>query len=274
MRISKEHMETMRKQIELDCNLKEAYKLKDDIYLAPTKVLQGSRKINKMDPFFRVVVFMGTAYVMADEEMLPGWEEILKDYPAEWFFNFGRLRKIDRILNEYGREIVDTHIFFLPDEDAKYIETPKEYMWYSKDDIEKMRENNRFHNALCYSPTQPDVIAVGAPDISSKKYDANHIDLSQETLKGMAGASNDGEYVWQIGIDVAKEYRNEGLAVKLTTAIKQEIVKKGKLPFYGTGEAHALSRTVAIKSGFLPAFAEIYVAKIEDKVTRVFENDV
>ena len=65
MRISKNDFDTMLKQIYLDCNVSEAIKVKDDLYIAPSVVLPGSRVINKMDPFFRVVVFMGTAYVMA-----------------------------------------------------------------------------------------------------------------------------------------------------------------------------------------------------------------
>ena len=48
----------IQKQIYLDCNVSEAIKVKDDLYIAPSVVLPGSRVINKMDPFFRVVVFI------------------------------------------------------------------------------------------------------------------------------------------------------------------------------------------------------------------------
>ena len=60
MRISKNDYDTMLKQIYLDCNVGEAVKVKDDLYIAPSVVLPGSRVINKMDPFFRVIVFMET----------------------------------------------------------------------------------------------------------------------------------------------------------------------------------------------------------------------
>ena len=105
-----------------------------------------------------------------------------------------------------------------------------------------------FHNALCYSPTQPDVIGVGAI-------------ADDGSIKGMAGASLDGMYVRQIGIDVKEEHRGEGLATYLTTLMKQKLLEKGTLPFYGTSESHSLSRSVAIKAGFLPAWCEIYVKK-------------
>lgn len=258
MKISKEHYDTMLKQIYLDCNMNEGFQVKEDLWLAPTKVQPGSRIINKLDPFFRVIVFMGTAYVMADEETLPGWEEILKDYPADWFFNYGRLRKIDRILNEFDREIIDTHIYYLPDADAPALTIPEEYIWFTQDEIDNYKKENEFHNALCYSPTQPDVYAVAAPD-------------GKGGYKGMAGASNDGLYVRQIGIDVKKEYRGEGLATNLVKSLKQQIISDGFLPFYGTAESHALSRSVGVKAGFLPAFSEIFVGKIDAHMQGIYE---
>ena len=45
--------------------------------------------------------------------------------------------------------------------------------------------------------------------------------------------------------------------------LKQEIIARGKVPYYGTAESHAISRNVAIGSGFLPAWCEIQVRKQE-----------
>lgn len=250
-------MDIMLKQIYLDTNMNEGHPIKDDIWIAPTRVLPGSRVIHKLDPFFRVIVFMGRAYVMADEETIPGWEEILKDYPAEWFFNYGRLRKIDRILNEFDREIIDTHLYYLPDMDAPHVDIPDDWKVFSKEEIGAYKEINPFHNALPYSPTQPDVVAVAVPD-------------GQGGYKGMAGASKDGEYVLQIGIDVKDEYRGEGLATGLVSALRSKIIDDGMLPFYGTSESHALSRTVGVKSGFLPAFSEVFVGKIVEELDGIY----
>ncbi len=254
MSISAQTIETIQKQFDLDCNLKEAHKIKDDIWIAPSVVLPGSRVIDKLDPFFRVIIFMGKAYVMAEPDTIPGWEEILKDYPAEWFFNYGRLRKIDRILNEYGREIVDTHIYYLPDEDAPHMDEPEGLRWFEEFEIPAYKDINPFHNAWPYSPTQPDVIGVGMP---IEKKDC----LSVTDMAALAGASLDGKYVHQIGIDVLPQYRGRGLAVTLVTILKQRLIEEGHLPFYGTAESHAISRMTAVRAGFLPAFAELFVGK-------------
>ncbi len=256
MSISAQTIETIQKQFDLDCNLKEAHKIKDDIWIAPSVVLPGSRVIDKLDPFFRVIIFMGKAYVMAEPDTIPGWEEILKDYPAEWFFNYGRLRKIDRILNEYGREIIDTHIYYLPDEDAPHIVEPEGLRWFEESEISAYKDINPFHNAWPYSPTQPDVIGVGMPVEKNER-------LSVTDMAALAGASLDGKYVHQIGIDVLPQYRGHGLAVTLVTILKQRLIEEGKLPFYGTAESHAISRMTGVRAGFLPAFAELFVGKMK-----------
>ena len=185
---------------------------------------------------------------MADESIYEGCKEVFKDVDPNWFCKFPNLRILDRILNECGYEIADTHIYYLPDMEAERIEESSPVIWFGEKEIQEMKEENPFHNALCYSPTQPDVAAVAVPEDSGR-------------LKGMAGASRDGMYVRQIGIDVREEYRGRGLATYLTTLMKQRLLDNGTLPFYGTSESHALSRSVAVQAGFLPAWCEIYVKK-------------
>lgn len=252
MRISKLVFDQMMNQIRLDCNVDMANEIAKGVYLAPSKIIDGARIINKMDPFFRVVVILGKAYIMADEEILGGCEELFKDIKPEWFFSFSNLRTIDYILHEYGKEIVDTHIYYLPDEDAKIVVPKGDEIWIGEKEIEAMKENNWCKRALCYSPTQPDVIAVMQKD--------------GDEIKGMAGASKDGRYVHQIGIDVNSKYEGQGIAVHLVSLLKQRLLQEGTLPFYGTCESHAISRTVAIKSGFAPAFSEFFVSETKDKL--------
>lgn len=251
MRISKNTLETMTKQVYLDCNADEAVEISKGIYLAPSKILPGARIIDKMDPFFRVVVLMGKAYIMADESILGGCEELFKDSKPEWFFDFDNLRRIDYILHEYGKEIVNTHIYFLPAEGCEKEEPFGDEIWLDEKDIEAMRDSNVCHRALCYSPTQPDILAVMLRD--------------GDKIKGMAGASLDGMYVRQIGIDVKEGYEGQGIGVHLVKLLKQRLMEQGTLPFYGTCESHAISRTIAIRAGFMPAFSEFFVAETKDK---------
>ena len=75
---------------------------------------------------------------------------------------------------------------------------------------------------------------------------------------GMAGASSDSQTMWQIGIDILPKYRGKGIGTNLVTLLKNEILNRGKIPFYGTVESHFHSQNIAISSGFFPAWAELY----------------
>ena len=251
MRIDKNILLLAKKQFCLDCNCLEGKNPtqlgKHGIHINRAKKLPGAR-IYHNELFFRAITSFGELFIMADETIYPWAKEFFKDASPEWFCSFKNLREIDRKMNEHGREILDTHIHFLPDMDAGIVEPICNVKWYEKDEILPFKEKNPFGNALMFSETQPDMLAVAAFD--------------KEKMIGMAGASADGKYMWQIGIDVLPEYRGHGLAANLTALIKQEIIRRKKVPFYGTSESHSVSQSVAIKAGFLPAWAEIFTHKL------------
>lgn len=78
----------------------------------------------------------------------------------------------------------------------------------------------------------------------------------------MAGASRDGENMWQIGINVMEEASGQGIGQNIVKLLKEEILNRGKVPFYGTVESHIISQRVALSSGFYPVFAEIKIRKL------------
>ena len=248
MRIDSEYMEKTLRQFALDYNVDEGEWITDKIHLSPVRVLEGARIHVKHDTFFKAAIIMGKAYVMADEKMHPWVKEILAKEPPEWWCDFKNLKKLESELNKYGREIFDTHIYFLPSEEPT-MERPRfSIKWFEKEELEQFRNDKRFNTySLSFSPTQPDVLAVVAYD--------------KKELIAMAGCSEDGAYLWQIGVDCVAGYEGRGLAGNLVTLLKQEIIARGKVPYYGTAESHAVSRNVAIGSGFLPAWCEIQVRK-------------
>ena len=250
MRIDKECMEKTLKQFALDYNVEGGEWITENVHLSPLQILDGARLHVKHDPFFKAAIIMGKAYVMADEVMHPWIKEVLAKEPPEWWCDFKNLRKIEAQLNLYQREIFDTHIYFLNAEEPAMEHPHFQVKWFEKDELEQFRNDERFNvYALSFSKTQPDVLAVAA-------YDG-------ENMMAMAGCCEDGSYLWQIGVDALPGYEGKGLATNLVTMLKQEIIARGKTPYYGTAESHAASRSVAIKSGFLPAWCEIQVRKRE-----------
>ena len=57
------------------------------------------------------------------------------------------------------------------------------------------------------------------------------------------------------------EYRGRDIGTNLVTLLKQELLKRGKVPFYGTAVSHIISKNIAINAGFFPAWAEVYSKK-------------
>jgi len=119
--------------------------------------------------------------------------------------------------------------------------------WFEQDEISGWKEGTAFRHAICGSELMPDKIAAAAV-------------LDGKTV-AVAGASEDSPLMWQIGIDVLPSCEGMGLASGLVSLLKKEILRRGKIPFYGTSESHGVSRNVAVRAGFLPAWAEVYVQK-------------
>lgn len=250
MKIDTTSLEAATKQFYLDFNVENKIFDNGKITISNSKKIQGARIMEGKDLFFKAAVFLGKAYIMVDDEISDWALEKFQNSAPQWFFEYPDLRMIDKKLKEYKREIADTHIYFLPSKDDNEIKPLREIRWFEQEELLQFKEKNHFTSALCFSKTQPDVLAVAAVDNGE--------------LIAMAGASMDGNYLWQIGINVLPDYQNQGLAANLTSIMKQEILNRGKTPFYGTSESHTISQNVGLKAGFLPAWSEIFVRNILD----------
>ena len=71
-------------------------------------------------------------------------------------------------------------------------------------------------------------------------------------------AWRDGERLWQIGVNVLPSHRGRGLAAGLTALLKDELLRRGIVPFYGTAQSHIFSLNTARNAGFRPAWAEVW----------------
>lgn len=140
-------------------------------------------------------------------------------------------------------------IFFLPaGEDITPLECRYETRFLMPDGFKNLYLPE-WSNALSEKRPYNDKIAVGA-------YDG-------EKLIGLAGASQDAKDMLQIGIDVLPEYRRQGIASALTSALAHEIIKTGQTPFYSCRWNNLKSFKTALRAGFIPAWTEIQ-AKIAE----------
>lgn len=212
------------------------------------KIIEGSRKYNDEDEILKIIIFNGKAIISADKCIKEWCIKNLSRFPGAWMFLYSNLRKIDKKLNEFGYEIDNTHHYYLP-MDKEFTRNNIKLKWYEKDEILKFKNDDRFDEAFAFNKNYPDILAVAAVD-------------EEDNILGMAGASEDSKIMWQIGINVLEDEKGKGIASFIVQSLKNEILNRGKVPFYGTVESHIISQKVALKSGFYPAFAEVKIRKI------------
>lgn len=213
-------------------------------------VKPGQRRLKPEDYLAKVISLNGKYIIVADERIVDALRACA-GIPGEWISMAQFTDPINEITSRYGYVLRDQHHFYLPtgvngisaDEISKMKE---EYTlkWYERDELEKFRGDERFTSALSFVDTAPDMIGLAA--------------WKDGKILGMSGVSADSDTMWQIGINVMKEGRGRNLGAFLTILMKEEVMRRGKLPFYGTAESHIQSQKVAIKSGFIPTWYEAY----------------
>lgn len=78
----------------------------------------------------------------------------------------------------------------------------------------------------------------------------------------MAGASNDTDQIWQIGVDVVPEKQMHHVATDIVKIISNEVLKRNKIPYYGTAWSNIASKRVAINAGYKPVWVELKAVKM------------
>ena len=80
-------------------------------------------------------------------------------------------------------------------------------------------------------------------------------------ILGVAAASNDTDDIWQIGINVVPESQKRHVATDLVRIISNEVLKREKIPYYGTAWSNIASKRVAMNAGYKPIWVEMKAMK-------------
>ncbi len=238
-----------RKQLAIDLNCAAAYFDRAENVITVPALNEGRRMYSKEKYFFQMATFGGNAVISADEKLHPFLTEFIKDRQGHWLFEQDKLCVLDHELNEFGYRLSQTHHMYLPEFDVALTSNLLVSWFEGREQLEPFYDG-RFPNALCerYIEERPDRRAVCA-------YDGNEI-------MGMAGCSEDAPGWFQIGIDVFPKYRGMGIGTYLSLLIKNEIIRRGGIPFYGTSAANIHSQNIAANCGFRPAWVEIEANRI------------
>ncbi|MBO4901367.1 MAG: GNAT family N-acetyltransferase [Lachnospiraceae bacterium] len=221
--------------------------------------LPGRRRFRTSDDCgLKVAAVNGKLLFTGTEEIMACCRERYATTSGDWFMDVERFRELEEIVRPHGFKLGSAHPFYLPAERPEETEeaavaetaTPSgiSIVKYDRGSIEQFRDDKRFQNAYSFEETAPDMLGVGA--------------VANGKILGMAGASADSETLWQIGIDVDREARGKHLGALLVRILKEDILRAGHMPFYGTSMSNIGSQRVAHHAGFIAAWAELGSSRI------------
>ncbi|MBR4470109.1 MAG: hypothetical protein IKS54_02185 [Erysipelotrichaceae bacterium] len=239
---------TLCKQLSKDycCEEKDVLDEKNHFFIH--SYLEGRRRYREQEECFLKIVSVNSKLLFCGKkQIIDICKEKYHDYPGEWFFEAENLRKLNQILSEFHYHIEAVRPFFIGEQMSDVDTGDYDVKWYTQEEIFQFKGDPRFKEAFTFVKDAPDVIGVS---------------LSRDgEILTMAGASADSPYMWQVGIDTLEKARGKGLGSIAVALIKNEILKKGILPFYGTSLSHIISQKTALNAGFVPAWAELNCTK-------------
>lgn len=214
----------------------------------------GRRKYAGHTPLLEVAIWNGKLVAACGPELLPWAKEHFPLDTPEWLFTPSVFRDLEAALAPLGYEIGNARHFYLPDLPCEEVAPILPVRWYEGEALDPLRDHPDWKDAVPPGPWSPYFLAVAALGDDGEPV-------------GLATCSRDGEKLWQIGIHTLPSCRGRGIAPNLTALLKNEVLRRGAVPFYCTAESHIFSQNVARKAGFKPAFAYLYARPISKGTT-------
>ena len=231
-----------KKQLALDLNCSASDFDRPGIWFCPSADLPGHRPFSRRGPAFDMVTFGAGTVISASASLLPGLQRQLGALERDALWSQPFLRSLEH--------------YFLPDpKRLRSLSAPYKIRleWSKREQMEELYRIPGFSNALGYDPDgpRPDVLAVSA--------------WAGERLVGIAGASEDCEMLWQVGVDVLPDWRGKGLAAALISQLSLAVLQAGKIPYYGTSSSNLASQRTACRVGYYPAWVCSYEVLLEEE---------
>lgn len=241
--------EILAKQLAIDFGTDIQSVLSKENIFTEYKQIEGRRIFQEGECFLKVASVNGKILASGKKDIIEWVRNKYKDVNGAWFMDMEYLHELENGLSKFGCRIGQAHPFYIATKKSEVDTKDYEIKIFVGKELEQFRGDDRFGEAFIFDNLPKDEIGVGA--------------YKNGKILGMAGATSDSDMMWQIGINVMPEAEGLGIGSMLVTILKNEILNRGKLPFYGTAMSHIASQRVALAAGFLPAWSELYCEAIE-----------
>ena len=222
--------------------------LAEENKIVPFKLGSNAKNYYKLPIGCNFISYGSNIVAAATEETAELVKEYISKFQFYHCFETPNIHWLDERLKPLGMMVCFMAEYYLPDLNIlKELSCDYELRILEKGQFDDLYVPS-WPNALCSDRKHLDMLAVGAYDNGK--------------LVGLAGSSADADQMWQIGVDVLPEYRRKGIASALTSKLAIEILNRGKVPFYCTAWSNIRSVRNAVKSGLIPAWAEMTVKPV------------
>ena len=241
------------RQLSADFCVTEADILDDRHHFTVFAPHPDRRRYLEISPcLLKIAVVNGKLLFTGRKDIIARCRELYADANAPWFMEARNMAALNRELSTFGAQIRHARPFYTADQALPVDTRDFTIVRYNQATIQQFRGDDRFGDAFGFCEDAPDMLGVAA--------------LKNDRILGMAGASADSPYLWQIGINVLEEARGQGIAAMLVSLLRNDVLAAGRLPFYGTSVSHLASQRVALRAGFLPSWFELVAAPDKTEV--------
>ncbi|NBJ89600.1 GNAT family N-acetyltransferase [Acutalibacter sp. 1XD8-36] len=81
---------------------------------------------------------------------------------------------------------------------------------------------------------------------------------SRGKIAALAGAGEESEGLWEMGVDTEPSHRGRGLGAALVSRLSLELMERGRVPFYSASVTNIGSQSVAHRAGLRPLWMDTY----------------
>ena len=213
------------------------------------------RRFPKREESLDIVSMGAGAIVTATRNWMPWVTDLFGNAQADDAFGIELLGESARRVREYSHRLNGPPLCHVPSSDdwRPVRRKPVGYaVAIGGAELLESVDQSRFPNAriASISVRQGRVVPVAAV--------ATH----HAEVVGVATFSTDSDSLWQIGIDVARGHRGNGLGAALASRATRAVLDQGKVPYYSTSVANITSRRTAQSAGFYPCWTSVYTTAV------------